>query len=80
MDFIAGDPDDFVVRAARFADPSARDALAAVRAGLRARMQASNIGSSQAAIETFEDGARMAWRRWCDGLPAAPLVIPPRKC
>jgi hypothetical protein len=41
-------------------------------------MRTSNIGSSQAAIETFEDGARMAWRRWCDGLPTAPLVIPPR--
>lgn len=78
MEFIATDPDDFVARASAFADPSARERLAAVRAGLRERMRASNIGSSQAAIETFEDGARMAWRRWCDGLPPAPLVIPPR--
>lgn len=78
MDFIATDPDDFVARAADFADPSARERLVAVRAGLRERMGTSNIGSSQAAIETFEDGARMAWQRWCEGLPPAPLLVPPR--
>jgi predicted O-linked N-acetylglucosamine transferase (SPINDLY family) len=78
MEFIASDAGDFVARAADFADPSARERLAAVRAGLRERMGASNIGSSQAAIETFEDGARMAWQRWCEGLPPAPLLVPPR--
>jgi hypothetical protein len=37
MEFIASDAGDFVARAADFADPSARERLAAVRAGLRDR-------------------------------------------
>ena len=77
-EWIAADAADFVARASAFADPASRDTLAALRAGLRARMGGSNIGSSQAAIATFEDGARMAWRRWCDGLPPVALVVPPR--
>lgn len=78
MDFIASDPDDFVARASAFASAVSSGALAAIRDGLRERMRASNIGSSEAAIQTFEDGARMAWRRWCEGLPPAALLVPPR--
>lgn len=78
-EFVASDAEDFVVRAERWASPASMEALAAVRAGLRERLMASAMGSSKAAVETFEDGTRMAWRRWCEGLPPAPLVVPPRR-
>jgi len=77
-EFIADGPDDFVARAVAFAAPKAAQRLAALREGMRERVSASNIGSPQAAIESFEDGIRMAWGRWCEGLPTAALVVPPR--
>ena len=77
-DFIAESPDDFVVRAMEFASPEAADRLAKLRMGMRNRVAASNIGTPRGAIESFEDGTRMAWHRLCNGLPTAALVVPPR--
>jgi len=77
-EFIADSADDFVARAVAWAAPEAGARLAMLREGMRNRVVASNIGSSRGAVESFEDAVRMAWARWCDGLPPAALVVPPR--
>lgn len=77
-DFIAESGEDFVTRAVSWAAPETSTQLAALREGMRERVSASSIGSPRAAIESFEDAIRMAWGRWCKGLPPVALVVPPR--
>jgi predicted O-linked N-acetylglucosamine transferase (SPINDLY family) len=66
--FIATDADDFVAKGIYWAHHLAD--LAAVRAGLRARLEQSP-GGQPALIAAHLDGAlRHMWQRWCAGLPA----------
>ncbi len=63
-DFIAGTPADYVEKGRRLS--SSPGDLAAVRAGLRARM-AATIGDGAAAARGLEEAYREMWRRWCAG-------------
>jgi len=72
-EFIAASLDEYEAAALDLARHPER--LAAARARLRARnaplfdmaRQARDIGSAY----------RLMWQRWCDGLPPAPLIVPP---
>jgi predicted O-linked N-acetylglucosamine transferase (SPINDLY family) len=62
-DLIARGDDDYVALAlARAADP---DGLAALRAGLRARLAASPVGNAALYVGAVERAYREAWRHWC---------------
>jgi predicted O-linked N-acetylglucosamine transferase (SPINDLY family) len=78
VEFIATGPEDFVARGVALAAPEACERLKALREGMRDRVLASNIVSPRAAIESFEDAVRMAWARWCQGLPPVALLVPAR--
>lgn len=62
-DFIATTPDTYVAIAERCA--ADLDGLAAVRAGLRARMEASPLLDGAGFARDLEDACRAMWRRWC---------------
>ncbi len=68
-DFIARDDDDYVALALRHA--ADRDGLAALRAGLRARMRGSAVGDPARFVAAVETIYRDAWQRWCAGRPPA---------
>ncbi len=72
-EFIAVSPDDFVARGLRWA----RDlpALAALRAGLRARWLAAPARRPAFVAAGIELALRRMWRRWCAGLPPASFEI-----
>ncbi|WP_153018671.1 hypothetical protein, partial [Marichromatium gracile] len=58
------------------ADPGA---LATIRAGLRAQMEASPWRDEQGQVARIEAAYRAMWRRWCEGrvsrgLPAREVV------
>ncbi|GAB3380734.1 tetratricopeptide repeat protein [Massilia agri] len=77
--FIAVDADDFIAKGvAACADLTA---LAALRADMRSRFPASSSIELEHVTNGFENAMRLIWRRWCAGLPAAPLtariVLPP---
>lgn len=61
----------FVDKAVAFAQD--RTALAELRAGLRERLQARH--DRLASSRDLGDALRIAWRRWCAGLPAAEIVM-----
>jgi protein O-GlcNAc transferase len=66
--FVADDADDFQKKGLYWAgDPVA---LAAVRAGLRARCTQSPIRSPELIAAGLEHALRTMWRRWCARLPA----------
>ncbi len=52
------------------------DELAALRAGLRERCQASLLQQPQRVARAFEHAMRLIWQRHCDGLPAAAISVP----
>ncbi|HYH40043.1 MAG TPA: tetratricopeptide repeat protein [Azospirillum sp.] len=74
-DLVAADADSYVALAARLAVD--RDFLAAKRAGLRARMQRSPLMDERGYTRALEAGYRAAWRRRCDGHPAAAMALEP---
>lgn len=63
-DWIAGDANDYVARAARPAGDL--DALADIRSGLRSRFAASALGDAPRFARSFEAALRQMWQRWCD--------------
>src|SRR5258708_3695545 len=66
--FIAADAADFVEKGLYWSTHPA--ALAALRAGLRARLQLAPSGRPDLIAAHLEAALRRMWRRWCDGLPA----------
>jgi predicted O-linked N-acetylglucosamine transferase (SPINDLY family) len=74
-DFVADDVEDYVRRAIAFGrDPAP---LAAVRAGLRARMEASPLRDESGFTRTLETTYRRLWQRWCDGPESFMFKAPP---
>ncbi len=65
-DWVAADADGYVSRAVALAGD--RDALADLRAGLRARMAASPLLDHQAMAQAVEAAYRDIWSRWCEGV------------
>lgn len=64
-ELIAADADAYVATAARMAQQI--DQLAALRSGLRARLQASALMDGPAFARDFDATLRGLWRRWCEG-------------
>ena len=73
-EWIADDVDSFV----RLAVQHAADlqGLASLRAGMRARWQASPWRQAGTVARGFEAGVRVMWHRWCAGLPAEHFKVP----
>jgi protein O-GlcNAc transferase len=77
-EFIATDDDDFVRKGmAIAANPML---LGAYRLSVRHRLERSTMGKPQLIAEGFENALRIAWQRWCEGLPPvsfeAPVAVP----
>lgn len=73
-EFIASDEDDYVRKAlAMAANPML---LGAHRYSTRHRLERSPMGNSRLIAEGLENGVRLAWQRWCAGLPAAAFEVP----
>ncbi len=66
--FIAADAEDFVAKARYWAAHPTE--LAALRAGLRARLAQSPAGQPPLIAAHFASALRHMWRRWCAELPA----------
>lgn len=64
QEWIARDRDDFVARAVALAGNV--DALAGVRASLRAALAASPLTDRQRFVGDLESALREAWRDWCE--------------
>lgn len=62
--WIAGDADDYVAKAAAFAGDV--DALAALRQGLREQLLASPLCDAPRFARNFENALRGMWRKWCE--------------
>ena len=69
-DWVASSPDDYVAKAIRHA--GARDALADLRSGLRARVEASPLMDAPRFATDLGAAFRAIWARWCDSRIAAP--------
>ncbi|KAB8061996.1 tetratricopeptide repeat protein [Janthinobacterium sp. FT14W] len=77
-DFVATDEDDFVRRSmAMAANPML---LGAYRFSMRHRLERSTLGKPKLITEGLENGLRIIWQRWCEGLPPvsfeAPVAVP----
>lgn len=77
-EFIASDDEDFVRKGmAIAANPLL---LGAYRFSARHRLERSTMGKPQLIAEGFENALRIAWQRWCEGLPPvsfeAPVAVP----
>lgn len=68
-DFIAETPEEFVALACRWAAAPAE--LAALRGGLRARMQAQAERQPAELVRALEAQLRQAWRQFCQGREGA---------
>ena len=62
-DWVAHSPEEYVAKAAAFA--ADLDALARLRAGLRARLSASPLCQAPAFVAALEQAYRAMWREWC---------------
>jgi predicted O-linked N-acetylglucosamine transferase (SPINDLY family) len=71
--FVAASPEEYVRIGADWAQR--RSELAQVRAGLRARIEASPIQDVDLMARAFAQAARTMWRRWCAGLPAEAIDV-----
>jgi predicted O-linked N-acetylglucosamine transferase (SPINDLY family) len=74
-DWVGSDTDAYVRRACAAA--ADLDALAALRAGLRARMSDSAISRLDFVSAELDAALRTMWRRWCAGLPAETFAVTP---
>ncbi len=72
-EFIADSIDDFVNRGKYWAVHVTE--LSALRQGMRLRFEESALGQYATFAGNFEAMLRAMWRRWCDDLPPAPIVI-----
>ena len=70
-EFIAHDAKDFVQRGVSWAGKL--DVLSEIRQGMRARFSASAVGQPAVIASGLERVLRVMWKRWCAGLPAAPV-------
>jgi predicted O-linked N-acetylglucosamine transferase (SPINDLY family) len=66
--FVADGVEEYVKRAVAHA--SDVQALAALRAGMRARCEASPMFNPDLIATGFTQALRVMWRRWCEGKPA----------
>ncbi len=64
-ELVARSPDEFVSIAVGLAGN--RDRLSGLRAGLRARMEASPLMDAPRFARNLEAAYRSVWRRWCEG-------------
>jgi predicted O-linked N-acetylglucosamine transferase (SPINDLY family) len=62
-DMIADSDDAYIAAAVRAV--ANLDALAALRAGLRTRMEASPLRDAKGLAQAVEDAYRLLWRDWC---------------
>ncbi|MDP2808956.1 MAG: tetratricopeptide repeat protein [Rhodocyclaceae bacterium] len=62
-DWVASTPDDTIAIAAKWAENP--DQLAALKAGLRARMQESSLMDETGFARDWQAAMRFAWREWC---------------
>ncbi|QYD69176.1 tetratricopeptide repeat protein [Paraburkholderia edwinii] len=69
--FVADGVDDYVKKAVAHA--SDVQALAELRAGMRARCEASPMFKPDLIATAFTQALRVMWRRWCEGKPAEML-------
>jgi len=73
-EFIAVDDDDYVSKGrAMAANPML---LGAYRYSTRHRLERSAMGNTALIAEGLENGLRLAWQRWCEGLPAVAFEVP----
>ena len=77
-DFIATDEEDLVRKSvAMAANPML---LGAYRFSMRHRLERSVLGKPKLITEGLENGLRIIWQRWCEGLPPvsfeAPVAVP----
>ncbi|WP_219064097.1 tetratricopeptide repeat protein [Pseudomonas sp. UMAB-08] len=73
-DWVADDVESFVRLAVQHATDL--DALARLRAGMRARWQASPWRQATTVARGLEVGLRMMWQRWCAELSAEHFEVP----
>ena len=73
-EFVATDEDDYVRKAQAMA--ANHMLLGAYRFSARHRLERSPIGNTRLIAEGFENGMRIAWQRWCDGLDAVAFEVP----
>ncbi|HTC37651.1 MAG TPA: tetratricopeptide repeat protein [Steroidobacteraceae bacterium] len=73
FEFVATDAVDFVAKGLYWA--THLEELAAVRAGLRGRLQSSPIPHAELIGAAFVYALRRMWRRWCAALPAESFEI-----
>ncbi|HEY4352948.1 MAG TPA: tetratricopeptide repeat protein [Paraburkholderia sp.] len=71
--FVADGVDDYVKKAVAHA--SDVQALAALRAGMRARCEASPMFRPDLIATCFTQALRVMWRTWCEGKPAASFDV-----
>ena len=76
-DFIAHDGEDFVNKGLQVAGDITH--LAALRAGMRARVENSAIGQPALIAAGVESALRTMWQRWCANLPAMPFEVEVRQ-
>lgn len=74
-ELIARDADDYVAIAVRLA--ADLDALAALRADLRARVAASPVCDGATYARGLEEAYRTMWRAWCRGETPRGFTVPP---
>jgi protein O-GlcNAc transferase len=67
VDWVASDEDEYVAIALR--NSADRQALAALRGGLRTKLAGSAAGNAKLYTEIVEQAYRTMWRRWCAGGP-----------
>ena len=73
-EFIAADEDEYVRKAlAMAANPML---LGAYRFSSRHRLERSAMGNTGLIAEGLENGLRLAWQRWCEGLPPVSFEVP----
>ncbi len=72
-DWVAGDAEDFVLRAVGWA--GRLDELARLRAGMRDRLLSSPLRQPETVARGLETAFRIMHRRWCDGLPAESFEV-----
>lgn len=71
--FVANDSADFVSKGVAWAKKLSE--LAEIRAGLRQRFDQSAMRQPAVIAAGLERALRIAWRRWCEGLPAESIDV-----